>query len=174
MKTSRIILQVLFLVSGVLSFVSCDDNDEKLITPSNQLLVGTWSYETAEIDLTVNGQSIVDYLIEVFELPEEQAVQIASMVEVASFQFNNATWKFNQDNTFTVVDEDETTNGTWSLSEDKKKLSLTADGETNTVDVIVLSSSKLQIFMTIEEEDDVDEDGTNEVLLIDATLTLKK
>ena len=174
MKTIKTILQTLSLAVSLFFVVSCDDNDEKLITPSNQLLEGTWSYEAAEIEFTVNGQDIIDYLIEVFELSDAQAAQIASMLKEDSFEFTNATWKFNRDNTFTAVQEDETTIGTWSQSDDKKKLTLTSDGETDIVDVLVLTTSKLQIFMSIEDQIDIDEDGINETIMIDAKLKLKK
>jgi hypothetical protein len=173
MKNIRIISQT-FCLAGLFFLASCDDNDEKSIVPSNQLLEGTWLYEAAEIEIAVNGQDVVDYLIDVFELSEAQAAQIATIIKEDSFEFTNATWKFNHDNTFTSVYEDETTSGTWSLSADKKKLTLTADGETDIVDVLVLTSSKLQIFMAVEDQIDIDENGINETIVLDAKLKLKK
>lgn len=174
MKTIKTILKTLCLTVALFFFVSCDDNEVKAIVPPDQLLEGNWSYEAAKIDVTVNGQDIVDYLIEVFELPATQANQIASMIENESFEFTDSSWKFNHDKTFTVLDDDQITTGTWNLSVDYKKLNLMADGETNSVDVLVLTATKLQVFMSIVEEVDIDEDGINERLVIDATLTLKK
>lgn len=174
MKTMKTISQTLFLAIALFIFVSCKDSDENSITPTDQLLEGAWSYEAAEIELTVNGQNIIDYLIEIFELTEAQAAQIADMIEENSFQFNNASWEFNHDNTFTVVDEDERTTGTWNLSDDKKKLSLTTEEETDIVDVLVLTATKLQVLMTYDEEVDIDEDGIDETLKIEGTLKLKK
>jgi hypothetical protein len=75
---------------------------------------------------------------------------------------------------FTVTSPEGNENGTWSLSADNKKLSLTSGTETDVITVKSLTSSKMELFYAEEYEEDMDEDGEDDVFAISMTLKLKK
>lgn len=162
---------VLLMVSGMLFFVSCDADDEP---DAGVPIVGTWSYESADIIIEINGQDILDYLVEVFEMSEEDATAMKESFEETMNEFEGMSWKFESNKTFTATSPEGDETGTWSLNEDHSKLTLVSDDETTVIDVKSLTSSKMELFFAEEFTQDMDEDGEDEVFHLDMTLVLKK
>lgn len=167
-------LALLLIVSGTLFLTSCGGTNEDegpVLTP---LIVGEWQYQSADVDITINDKDIFDYLVAEWGLSEEQAVQFAASFEESMNDFDGMSWKFNADGTYELTDPEETESGTWSLSADKSKLTLTSNGESDIINVSTLTSSKLVLSYTETFEEDMNEDGTNEAFGISIILEMKK
>lgn len=172
MKNRFNLIALLLIVSGALVFVSCSNNDEDGDPQSP--IVGTWTYESADISITIEGQDFLDYLIEAFGLTQAQAEEFEADFEDTMNDFDGMSWSFTKDGKFTVTSPEGNETGTWSLSSDNTKLSLTSDGDTEVIDVKSLTSSKMELTYEETFEDDMDEDGENEELEISMLLGLKK
>lgn len=164
---------ILLMVSGMLFFASCEDNDDD--NPgSDSPMVGTWQHDTTAIEILIDGQDILDYLIETLELSEALAEEMKNGYYETMNEFEGTSWTFASDFTFKFVSPEGNETGTWSLSSDQKTLTLSSDGETDTIQVKSLTASKMELFIAEEVEEDMNGDEEWELLSIDLTLTLQK
>ncbi len=163
---------LLLIVSVMLVFISCDESDDE---PTNaELIAGVWEYDTSSVSIKINDVDIIEYLIDLLELTEEEAEEFAELYGAGFDVFATGTWTLNADGTFEVEIDDETSTGTWSLSADGKTLSITEDGVTETIEVKTLTENKLEFYMDESLEEDFDEDGTDDTIDIEVSLTLKR
>lgn len=164
---------ILFILLGSVCFTSCDKEDDVDPDLSGDI-VGSWSYESSAWYITINGKDIVEYFVDEYGLTDEEAEEYAelyeeSMVEVG---FDLGGWTFNEDGTIVISsNEDGDETGTWSLSSDKTKLTMTFDGETGVINVVALTDTRLELSMDEEFDIDIDQDG--QVEEFDMSLTIK-
>ncbi len=163
---------LLLMVSGSLVFTSCKDDDDD--NEPESPLVGVWAYESVDISITINEVDFIDYIIEAFDLTQAEAEEFEEEFIEEMNEFDGMKWTFTKDSKFTVTSPEGNENGTWSLSADNKKLSLTSGTETDVITVKSLTSSKMELFYAEEYEEDMDEDGEDDVFAISMTLKLKK
>ncbi|MEQ8469943.1 MAG: lipocalin family protein [Marinoscillum sp.] len=166
---------LLLMVSGTLLLNSCGGNvDDEDVTPITPLIVGEWEYESADISITINDKDIFDYYMEYFELSEEEAQLLVDTFEESMNDFDGMSWTFTNDGKYVFTDKEGNESGTWALSSDKSKLTVTSGGESEQLNVNFLTQAKLKVSYTESFEEDMDEDGTMEVFGISIILELKK
>lgn len=170
MKTFKLVCTLFF---GIVLFQSCSDDDEV-----NQAdLIGIWNVNDVEADITVNELDIIQYLTEEAGYSTQEAI-IFEGIYRAFYEATvaEATFEFKADNSYEVKipnQDDET--GTWTLN--SNATILTIDEGTNDeaiINIQTLTSNTLVVVFEEEEIDDLDEDGTDETLLVNVTLNLSK
>lgn len=169
----KVLIQVATLVCGLFlcMIVSCNDDDEN---PSNSdLLIGKWSISTTTIEMNLNGKSLVQYLVQDVGLSQAEAEMFEEMFEDMLLETFVGTIEFKADKTAIYNIGGDSDTGTWRLSSDGKTLYLDEGTiDEMTVTIVELTSSKLSIEMTQSEEEDLDEDGTDENVIVEVSMTL--
>jgi hypothetical protein len=173
MKTKTITLRNLIPVifTGLLlSSCSKDSNT----TPADDL-AGTWTAQSSAFTGTVNGKPLTQYYIDSLGFTSDEAQQAAIMFNSIMQQSFTGTIQFKSDNTYVDNMGGETDTGTWSLSPDNKKLTISpSSGTPTTLDVIELTSSKLHLTGTETEYEDLNGDSAPDTIVISIDLTLTK
>ncbi|WOK05143.1 lipocalin family protein [Imperialibacter roseus] len=153
--------KILFLPFVVLTLLAaCGGKDDEGVSSP---LIGTWKYSSVDvIELSINGQDVVAYLIAEFELSEAEAQEIADGFSINAEEesdITNVTIEFKADNTYVSSQpgEDSET-GTWSLSSDGKMLTV----DDQTFEVQTLTSSKLVGRISQQESTEV---GTMKIVI---------
>jgi hypothetical protein len=174
-------IKPIFLIAisfSLVFFNSCETDDDEQVKSD---LIGTWTIDDSDVEIKVGGVDLVDYLIEMFDIPQEQAQDIADLLSGDYGDVEASTITFNEDNTYQVNFGDGVENGTWSVSSDGKTLTITEvndDGEdyVDNLTITSLTSSMLVLTLPTEtEEIDLDEDGINETTMeISVVITLTK
>lgn len=138
-------------------------------------LIGTWTTEDATFSATVNGKTMTQYFIDEFGITAAEAQLYTDLVNTMLQESFTGTIQFKSDNSYTGTLGGEADNGTWSLSSDAKKLTIdSTDGDPATMNVIELTATKLHLQGTETENDDLNEDGIDETLVVTIDLTLTK
>lgn len=153
---------------------SCDNGDDQPTTA--ELLIGTWTTSTIVIDATVGTQSVTDYLInEVGLSPADAAAQYA-LFEAALQSEVTGSLTLNTDNTYASSFGGGSDSGTWSLSSDEKPLTLYEGADVIVITINSVSSSTLNATLGDDIAQDLDADtGTpDEIVTVEATITLTK
>ena len=168
MKKQLLNLKVVLIVimaAGILA--ACSKKDEK---PAD-LIVGNWS--VSNVDISINGQSLTDYLVGTGFVSQESADSINT-----SFQQNfKGTVNFKSDNTVTFNIGDAPSGGTWSINSAGDKVTITPDDGSSPMDfdIISLDSKNLHIKFSTEMSDDTNGDGTPDVTItLDVDMKLTK
>lgn len=173
MKTKFITLRNLFPVifTGlILSSCSKDSNT----TPANDL-IGTWTAESSTFSGMINGKSLEQYYIDSLGFTDTEAQQAVIMFNSIMQQSFTGTIQLKSDNTYIDNMGGDTDTGTWSISSDNKKLTISSSSGTPvTLDVIELTSSKLHLMGTETETEDLNGDSAPETIIVTINLTLKK
>ncbi|WP_421889899.1 lipocalin-like domain-containing protein [Marinoscillum sp.] len=138
-------------------------------------LAGDWTYESATIDLKINGENFIDYYKDELEATQEEAEEAEEFfIEAFSF-FQGLKITFKSDGTYTTIFDGEEDTGTWSLNSDATILTLDAGtAESSAMKVYTLTSSKFTFGMDEEEVEDLNSDGVDETLSIAMRVNMKK
>ena len=170
-------LIIAFSISVV--FISSCKKDEDNTESTTNMLVGTWSMDETELDITVGGVDIVDHLVDEFNYERDSAQAQMDFAEAFISWENEGTVDFKSDKsyhlTFDNNDQDEE-DGTWSVTDNGNTLRLVNGNETDDIKILSISSTAAQFGLPDEtEEADLDDDGVNEsTLLIKSKLRLNK
>jgi hypothetical protein len=159
-----------FLSITLIAVTSCEKEDENLITAS---IVGEWTTQSTNVDITVNGISLLNYLIDM-GLPADQAQAMVTLFS-ADMDFPTSI-EFKEDGTYTVTMSDSPSeSGTWSQSEDKKTLTMDAGTEDEMeLTIKVLNDTTLEVEAIETETSDMDEDGTDDTMEIKMNLKFSR
>jgi len=150
---------LLVLITGlILTGCSKDSKDD--------ILVGIWTMENGTFTAMAGTQTLVQYLMTHFGLNAPDAQAADAFFTTTIEQSFSGTIQLKSDNTYRSDLGGESDSGTWSLSDDRKKLTITStvDGPT-TMDVIELTSSRLHLRGTEIRNVDFDTDGSYETNL---------
>ena len=174
-------IKPIFLIAisfSLVFFNSCETDDDEQVKSD---LIGTWTIDDSDVEIKVGGVDLVDYLMEMFDIPQEHAQDFADLFSDDYGSVDAGTITFKEDNTYQVNFGDDVENGTWSVSSDGKTLTITetdGDGEVyvDNLTITSLTSSMLVLTLPTEtEEIDLDEDGVNETTMeISVVITLTK
>jgi hypothetical protein len=159
----------------VLLLGSCVEENE----PAASAIVGTWNYDSYQLDVSVNGQDLITYLVQVMGLTQQEAQFAQSLFTSSLFdesELDGTTFTFNPDGTYSVkndgVEED---SGTYQVQNNNTALILnSSDGTEEEFVIETLTNSRLIISFEDSFEEDIDEDGTLEDIGLDFELTLVK
>jgi len=142
---------------------------------STDNIVGTWGSASYTVTTTVNSMPLLQYLTDVQGLPADQAQLIANSVNTGLQQKLPGSIQIKSDNTYTATSTSGTDTGTWTLSSDKKTLTIApSTGDPITFDVVSLTSNSLHLQWAETQSEDLNSDGTPETLNFAIDLTLSK
>lgn len=154
MKKHLIKFYALAMLLGSMSIlISCSDDDDA-DDPQPASIVGTWTYGSTSLSITVDGMSFVDWLVSQ-GTPQADAEALGALFEESSDVFGEATFTFNEDGTMTATEGTEVSDGTYSVNADNTIVTITAEGETLDFNIKTLSESAL-ILSYEESETDPD------------------
>jgi len=176
MKSMNRIFYSLLTLFALVGFMGCSEDDEVKTVATEADLVGTWTMQSSEVDFTVNGQDIIDYMIEVLKISEEEATIQKEILEGGAAMESGMTIELKSNHTYIAKETGEDPDdGTWKLSSDGKKLLI----DEGTVDEMEfefksIASNNLSLFTERSGKMDFDEDGTDETVEVKMTLNLTK
>jgi hypothetical protein len=160
-------LSVVFISCLLIYSCSKDSNKEDL--------VGTWTFDNATFATMVGDQTMANYLVNVLGYTSLQAQAFETLFNETVKQKFAGTFQVNSDNTFTSDMGGEADAGTWTLSSDRKTLTIDSDtGDPVTLDVIELTKSKLHVQTVETLTEDLNQDGTDETLVVTIDINFKK
>jgi hypothetical protein len=164
----RIFIPVI-IIGLILSSCSKDS------TPSpTDNLIGTWTTSSATFTATIDGKTMTQYFIDM-GLSAAQAQQYTALFNATVQQSFTGTITMKSDNTYTSDMGGETDTGTWSLSSDGKMLTIDPSTDVPMIaDVVELTSSTLHLQGNETETDDLNDDGTDETIIVTVDLTFTK
>ena len=137
----------------VTMFTSCNNDDE----PRVPTIVGVWSYEAFQFNLTINGQQLEQFFQALGASPQE-AQEVADEVRDSFFSsadFEGTILDFRADGTYEIrvnsrIDE----TGTYELLNGNTLLRLTSEGESTDFEVRTLTNNQLTIVLDEQESGD--------------------
>ena len=165
--------KMLILYVTICLFVSCSKDSEDALP--TDLILGKWTMTATTMDLLFDNKPLSQYLSEELGIPQDEAENFTDLLNDSLLELFTGTIDFKSDHTYAIVLDGDSDNGTWTLSADGKTLLLDQGTIDETlVTIITLDSSTLIIEMTQSDEEDLDEDGTTETIIMEIKMTLKK
>jgi hypothetical protein len=166
-RTSINIRIICFVLLAGLAITSCKKDSSSTVT----LAGAAWTAGTPTFTAMVGTKTLTQYYTDVMGLTATQATQYTAIVNLAITQSFTGTITFKSDNTYTASLGGNPDSGTWSLSADGKKLTITSGTSApETADVTVLTSTKLTVSLTDTTREDLNSDGTPETITINVTI----
>jgi hypothetical protein len=159
----------LVLVTGLM-FTSCKKDSDPVDD-----IVGSWSWQGATFDIMIGNKTLTQYLVEDGGYTATDAATLAAIYEEGLEDDFSGTIQVRDDQTYTSTLGGESDSGTWSLSSDRKKL--TIDSETDgpfVFDVAELTSSTMKLQASDTYTDDFNGDEVPETMTIDIELSFTK
>lgn len=161
-KFTRLFSLLLIGISLILIAGCSKDDDDNDDNNGSVSIVGTWTLSDVTVEMTIDGVSYVDYLINLgmtaAEVQAEWVVMQADMMPPSG-----GSVEFKENGSF-VISWDFDPNATWSIA--NNKLTIISDGDIMIFDIITLTSSVCKIRQTITEFEDFDDDDQNETLVM--------
>lgn len=165
-------LSFMFLSLMVVFVTSCEKSEDGDGDKSASI-EGAWTYESATASVTIDGKDILEFF-KAMGLDDAQAQVFADLMTAEMIQ-SSGSIEFKSDGTYSATWDGEAETGTYTLSDDKKTLTIDAsDDDAATMDVVTLSDSQLVLKLSETSKEDMDEDGTDEEISFEITMNLKR
>ena len=159
-KFTRLFALLLIGISLIL-IASCSKDDDDDINGSASI-VGIWTLSDVTVEMTIDGVSYVNYLIDLgMTAAEAQAEWLSMQADMMPPTGGNVEFKENGD---FVISWDFDPSATWSIA--NNKLTIISDGDTMIFDIITLTSTVCKIRQSITEFQDFDDDDQNETMVV--------
>lgn len=162
-------LYLILFICAPLILSNCTEDEET----SSASIVGEWTTNGATVDVTINGISLMEFM----NLSGLPTTEIEQMIETMNDEFSNSgTLTFRTDGIYIANWEgEETDEGTYTVNNDATVLAMTNHYDESTeFQLINLSSSQLIIEQSITIEEDIDQVGGNDTLLVTVQLSFKR
>lgn len=170
MKMKPLFQKSIFLVllTGLI-FSSC-----KKDTKSDPI-VGTWTAGATTFTAMVGDKTLNQYYVDVMGLSQADADSYTALYELFLTSAFTGTITIKSNNTYTDNLGGTADSGTWSLNSDQTELTIVSstDGPT-TLEVIELTSSKLRLHASEIVPQDLNSDGTDELINVSIDVTFTK
>jgi len=153
----------------VLTFTSCEKDSTS--DPKVESIVGLWTISESSFDATINDVDMIPYIMDAFGVTQE----LAETFTQEYFQEITGTANFKEDGNYTMATNSKTNTGTYKLNADNTKVTMdegTADEMI--LDIVSLSSSKLELSFTETEVKDIDNDSFDDTIIVIITLVCTK
>lgn len=169
--TKSIFKNTLLILMGlvVLTFTSCDKDSDGDKNADN--ILGVWTITSSSFDATINDVDIIQYFMDAFGVSQA----IAESITEDFYEDITGTANFKADGTYTMTTNGSVDNGTYKMSADNSKMTMD-EGTVDeiTVNIVTLTSTKLELSFTETEVEDMDEDGIDDTLKMTITLVFTK
>lgn len=179
MKTFYKILSRLVVILFFVGLSGCnkdDDGDGSTNLTTREMLIGTWTITDFDMNISIGGQTLIEYLVEVEGLSPADAALQNALFEAFLVSEVTGTLTLKSDNTYESNFGDGATTGTWSLSSDEKTLTLVEGDETIVLTINSITTKTMNASFAENMSEDLDEDpATPDVIIsVEAVLTLTK
>ena len=167
-------LNGLFLTAGLIALmlVSCE-KDSSTGGATEDELIGKWTIASSSVDMTIDGVSVVDFLVEALGITEEQAKQFEQIYTDELSM--SGTIEFMADYTYEANFDGDVTTGTWKLTSGGKEMIMDEGTEDETtVKIVSANATKMVVRISDSDTEDIDEDGTDENLVYTIEMVLTK
>lgn len=170
MKVKFLLRNIVPLIITGLILSSCSKDS----APDDDL-IGTWTMGSVTYNAKVGTKVLSQYLIEDAGYTTDEVQIFTALLNQQIQQNFTGTIQMKSDHTFTSTMNGISGTGTWSLSSDRKKLTIVSNPDPPVIlDVIELTSSKLHLQGTETEPVDLNDDGTDEIITVTIDLNLTK
>jgi hypothetical protein len=160
---------IFVVVLTALIFSSC-----KKDTKSDPI-IGTWTAGTTTFAATVGDMTLTQYYVDVMGLTQEEADSYTALYELFLTAAFTGTITIKSNNTYTDNLGGTTDSGTWSLNSDETELTIVSSTDGPTVlEVLELTSSKLRLHTSEVVPQDLNSDGTDELVNVSIEVTFTK
>lgn len=155
-----------------------DSTETSTSTDEHPSLVGTWTYDSVFIAITIDGQDLMSYLMDNYEITEEEAAEMQKdfeeeyAYEEYLYAAMNSSIEFNEDGSFMVKYPGGEESGSWTKNEND--LIITYDGESQAVSVLELTMGNIVLGLDELVSEDVNGDENDETISITVRLILAK
>ena len=167
------------LLGSVFVFTSCNDGDEGDEFVAAEI-EGTWSFNSFDFSATINGTDFLQWWAkETGQAASEFEGELEAWGNEIN-EFEGLSITFNGDGTVVASNPGEPDDeGTWVLNESSQTLTLnfgdgTSGEDSMELDVVTLTSSALVVSFDESDEFDINQDGTDDVMIFIITLGLTK
>lgn len=169
------LLWILAIPAMVILFTACNDDEGATPDPAADLY-GEWLSSEILVSFSIDGQGMLTYLVDELDWSEAEAQEFVDAILQELSQGFSGSIEFRTDKTYTADFGDGPETGTWTLSEDKTLITLTQTGDSDPDEIDVVSLNATTLVVGFEEifEEDLDEDGTNEIIDLGIELTFLK
>ncbi len=158
-KFTRLFALLVISISLIL-ITSCSKDDDD--NDGSVSIIGTWTLSDGSVEMTIDGVTFVNYLINLgMTTAEAQAEWVVMQADMMP-PFGGSV-EFKENGAF-VISWEFDPNATWSIA--NNKLTINSDGDIMTFDIITLTSTLCTIRSTQTEFEDFDDDGQNETLVM--------
>ena len=165
-KKSFSFIAYLLLISSLFIFSNCSDSDED--GGGQSLMVGTWATSSVEMELSIDGVPLVEYLVDNAGLTQSEAESLVESFTIALEQeIGNFEIDLKDDFTYVANFEDGLETGKWAYDPSSGFLTINPDDPDEDLQMIkvkTLTASGMIIEQSEIIEEDVDCDGTPEVI----------
>ncbi len=179
MKDFRVDPFYFLIIILVVFAIACGDDDEAVDNDptTEEMLVGTWTTSSVEVTAEVDGQSLIDYLVNDLGYSEGDAALFNALFEAGLEESVTGSITLNSDNTYDSNFDGDTDDGTWSLSADESMITLdagTADEATLNINSLTSTTLIVSLEDVISEDLDDDPETDDEEIMVEAVVTLSK
>jgi len=167
-KQSQRLILALFMLS-LPWLISCGGDDGGFTEAE---LAGTWDITDASFEILIDGQDVLDWIINQTGASSFEARIVEQVIEEGISEGFEGTIIFSADGNYTTEFAGETDTGTWILTEGTIIMTSNQPGEVAvTTTIKTLNSNTLVIEITETGSEDFDQDSNNEELSVTAELT---
>lgn len=159
-KFTRLFALLVIGISLIL-IASCGKDDDDNANGSVSI-VGIWTLSDGSVEMTIDGVSFVNYLINLGMTTSEAQAGWVEMQADMMPPFGGSV-EFKENGTF-VVSWEFDPNATWFIA--NNKLTINSDGDIMTFDIITLTSTVCTIRSTQTELEDFNDDGQDETIVV--------
>ena len=176
LKKSFSFFITIFLIGSILLFSNCnndDDGDEN----ANSNFVGTWTVSSVEAELSINGKSLTQYLIDGGATADEAALVEEFFNSFLEDEMGEGEIQLKADNTYIADFGSDPDTGTWSYNASTGYLTIDPSDpneDNSEIKVVSITSTTLIIEQSETMEEDVDDDGIDEEIDIRIEQTFTK
>jgi hypothetical protein len=142
---------------------------------SSDNIVGTWTAGDATFTAMVGTRTLSQYFTEVMGLSATEAGLYTSLFTQGIQQSFAGTIQIKADGTYIASMGGDSDTGTWSLSDDGKKITIDSSTELPvTYDVVELTANLLHLNISESETEDLNDDGTPETIIMTIDVSFTK
>jgi len=150
----------LLLILSVIGLVACSVKDEVMIPQSTNddlpTIVGEWTVKSTALQLSVNGQPLIEYLTGTGMSATEAQNNVDIVKNQTHWEGLFLSFDFKSDGNWAVTTNNETGSGvgTWKITDDQKELTISpANADQDMVaSILELTNSNLQFGISLEPQ----------------------
>ena len=183
-KTLRNLL-LLVIALATLTLVACSEDDDGPAGITGDL-IGTWTGGSATINsFTINGEDLSTFLDAFIQLlidagasqadADAFADEFEDELSAGFTEFFEGSITFDENGTYTSTDSEGSDSGTWELTNNDQTILFDKGTEDELeVEIVSLTDTRFEGLIQISETEDIDEDGTADILAASISLVFTR